>query len=43
MVICSILELVQKESGHSLKGMGRKLSAVSLLGINAEDILKQVR
>ena len=29
--------------GHSLKDMGRKLSAVSLLGINAEDILKQVR
>ena len=28
--------------GHSLKDMGRKLSAVSLLGINAEDILKQV-
>ena len=29
--------------GHSLKDMGQKLSAVSLLGINAEDILKQVR
>lgn len=29
--------------GHSLKDMGRKLSAVSLLGINAEDILKQVK
>ena len=29
--------------GHSLKDMGRKLSAVSLLCINAEDILKQVR
>ena len=29
--------------GHSLKDMGRKLSAVSLLGINADDILKQVR
>lgn len=29
--------------GHSLKDMGQKLSAVSLLGIDAEDILKQVR
>ena len=29
--------------GHSLKDLGQKLSAVSLLGINAEDILKQVR
>ena len=29
--------------GHSLKDMGRKLSAVSRLDINAEDILKQVR
>ena len=29
--------------GHSLKDMGQKLSAVNLLGINAEDILKQVR
>ena len=43
MATCSILELVQKEGGHSLKDMGRKLSAVSLLGINADDILKQVR
>ena len=29
--------------GHSQKDMGQKLSAVSLLGIDAEDILKQVR
>ena len=29
--------------GHSLKDMGRKLSAMSLLGIPAEDVLKQVR
>ena len=29
--------------GHSLKDLGQKLSAVSLLGINAEDILKQIR
>ena len=29
--------------GHSLKDLGQKLSAVSLLGINAEDILKQVK
>ena len=29
--------------GHSLKDMGQKLSAVSLLGVDAEDILKQVR
>ena len=29
--------------GHSLKDLGQKLSAVSLMGINAEDILKQVR
>lgn len=29
--------------GHSLKDMGQKLSAVSLLGIDAEDILKQMR
>ena len=29
--------------GHSLKDMGQKLSAVSLLGIDAEDILKQVK
>lgn len=28
--------------GHSLKDIGRKLSAVSLLGIAAEDIIKQV-
>ena len=34
---------VQNEGSYSRKDMGRKLSAVSLLGINAEDILKQVR
>lgn len=28
--------------GHSLKDMGRSLSAVSLLGIAAEDVIKQV-
>ena len=28
--------------GHSLKDMGQKLSAVSLLGIEANDVLKQV-
>ena len=29
--------------GHSLKDMGQKLSAVSLLGIDSNDILKQVK
>ena len=29
--------------GHSLKDMGQKLSAVSLLGIDAEDVIKQVK
>lgn len=29
--------------GHSLKDMGQKLSAMSLLGIAADDVLKQVR
>ena len=38
-----IVDNIVYHCGHSLKDMGRKLSAVSLLGINAEDILKQVR
>ena len=29
--------------GHSLKDMGQKLSAVSLLGIDAEDVIKKVK
>ena len=29
--------------GHSLKDMGQKLSAMSLLGIAADDVLRQVR
>ena len=29
--------------GHSLKDMGQKLSAMSLLGIDAEDVIKQVK